>query len=283
MRISALNVHPIKGVRAVACDSSQVTKRGLAFDRRWLVVDADNKFQTQRNCAALAQVIATPTPDGIRLENAAMDAAIDVAFPMNGARRSVPVWSDHVNAVQADDEACAWLSKALEREVRLYFMDDEATRLSSEKWHEPGLVNFSDMYPVLIANTASLDALNQVIESSGGAPVGMERFRANIVVDGAEPWAEDFWKVIEIGDVVYDVVMPCDRCLVTTKDQQSGKTMGKEPLASLAKIRLSADPRINGVLFGWRAIPRSEGAIAVGDALTVLEARPEGWPLAIAS
>ena len=207
---------------------------------------------------------------------------MDVAIPTSGARRSVPVWSDQVDAVVADDEACAWLSKALDREVRLYFMDEAAERLSSEKWHKPGLVNFSDMYPVLIANTASLDALNQVIENGGDAPVGMERFRANIVVEGADPWAEDFWKVIEIGDVIYDVVMPCDRCVVTTKDQQSGATMGKEPLKSLAKIRLSADPRINGVLFGWRAIPRSEGNIAVGDVLRVLETRPEGWPLAAA-
>ncbi len=282
MKISSLYIHPIKGVRAVSRDASLVTDRGMAFDRRWLVIDDDNQFLTQRNCAALARIIATPTPAGIRLESAVMDAAIDVPFPVNTSRQSVPIWSDHVDAVWADEPSSEWLSTALGRGARLCFMDAEAERLSSEKWSVPQPVSFADMHPVLIANTASLAALNRVIENDGGAPVEMERFRPNIVIDGADPWAEDFWKTIQLGDVVFDIVMPCDRCVVTTKDQQSGETMGKEPLASLAKIRRSADPRVNGVLFGWRAVPRNEGNIAVGNKLVIVESRPEGWPLAAA-
>lgn len=283
MKISSLFVHPIKGVRALPCDASLVTDRGLVFDRRWLVTDAYNDFLTQRNCAALARINAIPTSTGIRLANTEMDAAIDVPFPSNNSRHSVPIWSDHVDAALADEEACMWLSAALGRDARLYFMDAEAERLSSDKWCTPGPVSFADMYPVLIAATASLEALNTVIENGGGAPVGMDRFRPNIVIDGCEPWAEDFWKTIQLGDVVFDIVMPCDRCVVTTTDQQSGEVMGKEPLASLAKIRRSADPRINGVLFGWRAVPRNVGNISVGDALVIVEPRPEGWPLALSN
>ena len=282
MKISSLFIHPIKGVRAVSRDTSLVTDRGLAFDRRWIATDEDNRFLTQRNCSALAQITATPTSTGIRLATAALDAVIDVPFPANTSRHSVPIWSDHVDAVLADEPACKWLSAALGLGARLYFMDASAERLSSEKWSAPQPVSFADMHPVLIASTSSLNALNQVIENGGGATVCMERFRPNIVIDGSDAWAEDFWKTIQLGDVVFDIVMPCDRCVVTTTDQQSGEVMGKEPLASLAKIRRSADPRINGVLFGWRAVPRNEGNIGVGDALEVLESRPEGWPLASA-
>ena len=274
-------MHPIKGVRAFSCDASFVTDRGLAFDRRWLATDADNNFLTQRNCGGLARITATPIPAGIQLASDAIDSTIDVLFPEKAPPKKVPVWSDQVDAALASESACAWLSKALGCEARLYYMDAAARRLSSEKWSTPSPVNFADMHPVLITNTSSLDALNQLIDKNGRAPIGMERFRPNIVIDCNDPWAEDLWKTIRLGKVVFDLVMPCDRCVVTTTDQQSGEVTGKEPLASLNKIRRSADPRINGVLFGWRAIPRNEGNIAVGDVLEIIEERRERWPLAL--
>lgn len=282
MHIASLFTHPVKGGRAVQCEGSRVTARGLASDRCWLVTDAQGVFLTQRNCAALAKIIATPTPSGVRLASETMDADIDVSFPENTPRQTITIWGDNVDAVLAGAAACDWLSAALGRNGRFYFMDTDAERRTSDKWGVPAPVSFADAFPVLITTTASLAALNQEIARNGGAAVGMERFRPNIVVAATDSWSEDFWKTIRLGDVVFDLVKPCDRCVVTTKDQQSGEAMGKEPLTSLAIIRRSADPRINGVLFGWNAVPRNQGEIAVGDALVIIEPRPEGWPLAVA-
>jgi uncharacterized protein YcbX len=93
----------------------------------------------------------------------------------------------------------------------------------------------------------------------------MARFRPNLVVHCDDAWAEDGWSQLKIGEVVLDLVKPSDRCIVTTTDQRTGERMGKEPLASLARIHRSSDPRIKGVLFGVNAVPRSLGALRVGD------------------
>ena len=108
----------------------------------------------------------------------------------------------------------------------------------------------------------------------------MKRFRPNIVVEGADPWAEDFWKAVRIGGVEIDVAKPCDRCIVTTLDQATGEKTGREPLKTLHKIRRSVHPDLpNVVLFGWNSAPRGAGEIAVGDAVEIIEDRPEGCPL----
>ena len=107
----------------------------------------------------------------------------------------------------------------------------------------------------------------------------MARFRPNIVIGCDEPWREDYWKALRIGGIEIDLVKPCDRCVVTTKDQATGASMGKEPLASLARLRRSADPRINGVLFGWNSVPRAPGHIEIGERVEILAVRPEGFPL----
>jgi uncharacterized protein YcbX len=109
----------------------------------------------------------------------------------------------------------------------------------------------------------------------------MTRFRPNIVVDCDQPWTEDTWKLLRIGAVELELVKPSDRCIVTTTDQATGARMGKEPLASLARLRRSADPRINGVLFGWNAVPRVLGEITVGARVEILQERPEGFPLSV--
>ena len=131
----------------------------------------------------------------------------------------------------------------------------------------PVPVSFADAFPVLVTTTASLAALNREIEGHGGQAVRMGQFRPNLVIDCNEAWAEDRWTKLQIGEVVLDLVKPCDRCVVTTTDQTTGEINGKEPLASLARIRRSTDPRIKGVLFGVNAVPRALGRIRIGDAV----------------
>src|SRR3712207_6493830 len=106
----------------------------------------------------------------------------------------------------------------------------------------------------------------------------MERFRPNLVIEGSAAWAEDRWARVRIGAVAIDLVKPCARCSATTVDPERGLVAGKEPLAALRRIRMSADRRVPGVLFGWNAVPRGLGAVRVGDPVEVASTR-ESWPI----
>lgn len=280
LSVAAMRIYPVKGVRGVSLDEVVAEPRGLARDRRWLIVDGENNFITQRENGRLAMIRAEITDRGLQL-SADGAGAIDVAAPDGAARKSASVWRDQVDVAIADDGA-DWLSEFLGEPCRLAFMDDAARRATPEKWGAAAPVSFADSFPFLFATTASLRALNETIAADGGAPVGMERFRPNIVIDTDEPWAEDHWARLDVGGTAFDLVKPCDRCVVTTRDQMTGEATGKEPLKSLAKLRRSADERVSGVLFGWNARLSGEGGvIRVGDPVEIIERREEGWPLAV--
>lgn len=279
MKVVSLHVYPIKGTRAVDLDRAQLHQRGLEHDRRWLIVKPDGYFTTQRSHATLAAIQATPTREGLRLSALGMPE-LDVATPDGRDRLAVAVWEHRVDAALADKAASDWLTKFFGEELRLVHMDAGAERLKQSVWTpSPLQISFADAYPVLIATTGSLAAVNKEIARTGGQGVTMRRFRPNIVIDDPNPWADDFWASIKIGKTEFDLIKPCDRCVVTQKDQLTGATTGEEPLAALRTLRMSADPRVKGVLFGWNASPRTLGEIKIGDAVEVLAKRPEGFPI----
>lgn len=274
MRVVSLHIHPVKGMRAVDVARARVEARGLAGDRRWLVVDEVGVFLSQRTHARLATINAVFDGDALVLSTADL-APIRVSIPDSGKRRRVIVWDAHISAALADEAAGEWLSPLLGEDASLVYMDETADRKKASIWTPaPIPVSFADAFPVLVTTTGSLAALNADIEKHGGEAAPMPRFRPNIVIDCDEPWAEDRWTQITIGDVALDLVKPCARCIVTTTDQKTGARMGKEPLAALVRQRQSADPRINGVVFGVYAAPRALGEIAVGDDVRVSSAAP---------
>ncbi len=268
MRVASLHIHPVKGMRALDVARAQVEPRGLAGDRRWLVVDAGDAFLTQRSHPHLATMTATTTT-GVEI-SADGFGALEVATPSGAARRKVVVWSSEVDAAATGADADAFISDLIGEETHLAYMDERALRLKTSVWTAtPVAVSFADAFPVLVTTTGALAALNRDIEKHDGQPVSMARFRPNIVIDCDEPFAEDAWAQIRIGDVALDLVKSSDRCIVTTTDQRTGERKGKEPLAALARIHRSTDPRINGVIFGENAVPRSFGEICVGDAVEI--------------
>lgn len=273
MRIAGINVYPVKSGAGIPLDSAELTPTGLAGDRRWLVADEEGVFVTQRQLPALARLRALPTAAGLRLE---LDGeGVDVAVPPAGGPR-VParVWHDGLDLSEVA-EAAPWLSRRLGRPLRLLHQPEDEIRPVSPDWGAPGdRVSMADGFPILVATTASLDAVREM----AGPGIGMERFRPNLVVDGAAPWAEDGWARLAIGDVVLDLVKPCARCPITTTDQALGEVTGPEPLATLRRVRRSGDPRVPGLLFGWNAIPRRLGTVCLGDAVEVVETR-EPWPI----
>jgi hypothetical protein len=270
VRIASLHLYPVKALRAVDVERVDVEARGFKGDRRFMVVDAGGRFLTQRSHPVLATINARSVGGGLILSDERGE--IRVGTPDGGRRRKVVVWSSEVDAAVADAGAGDWLSERVGEPADLVYFDAGSDRLKVSVWTEDCVpVGFADAFPVLLANTASLAALNRDIEAHGGAAVPMRRFRPNLVIGSDAPWAEDRWRRIKIGAVEIDLVKPSDRCVVTTTDQTTGARMGKEPLAALARLRRSTDPRINGVLFGVNAVPRVLGAIRVGDPVAVLD------------
>ncbi|MGE0409205.1 MAG: MOSC domain-containing protein [Amphiplicatus sp.] len=278
LNVGALCIYPLKGARGIALERAALEPRGFEHDRRWLAADGEGVFLTQREAPALARIEARPIADGLHLRTEGVgDVAVALDGP--GPRGRVKLWRDEIDALAGGAAADAFLSAALGREARLFYMDDAARRATSARWSAAGPVSFADGYPLLLAATASLDALNAAIVESGGVPVGMDRFRPNLVIEGAAPWAEDRWRRLRIGDAEIELVKPCDRCIVTTTDQETGERRGREPLRTLNRLRLSAHPEVKGVLFGWNAVVRKAGVLSKGDEAGIVEARPEGWPL----
>ncbi|MQW88453.1 MOSC domain-containing protein [Sinorhizobium saheli] len=277
MEVIGINIHPLKSGRAVPQTAVKVNLDGLAGDRRFMLVEPDGRFITQRELQALAQVEARHADGGVHLRMNGEE--LSVRFDPD-RRLDVRVWSSDVNAAVADDAANAALSGWFGRPVKLVHMDEAAERFVGAEWAGTAApVGFADGFPVLITTTGSLADLNRTLVEKGQEPVGMERFRTNILIDCQEPWEEDLWESLEIAGIAFDLVKPCARCIMTTQDQVTGERIGGNPIQGLAEKRMSADRRVAGVLFGWNAVPRGEGTVRLGDEARIIHRRAERWPM----
>lgn len=264
MRVTSLHMYPIKGCYRVDLASAQVEPWGLAGDRRWLLVDpATGVALTQRDLPVLTRIRPVAAPGGLVVGTPGQ-VDLDVAAPAGGARMAVEVWRSRLKAARAGAAADAWFSAAVGRDVALVYLDDPTQRGIDPGYGDAAdRVSFADGYPVLLANEASLDALNAWSDE----PVPMTRFRPNVVVSGARAWAEDDWigRRLRIGGVTFRVPKPCARCVVTTTDQETGEK-GREPLRALGRFRRYPA----GLLFAVNLIPDGVGGIAVGDRVSAV-------------
>ena len=226
--------------------------------------------------------------------------------PDRGHRQEVTVWHSNVPGLVYNGEVSEWFSDALQRNCQLVLMPESTERHVSERFDQgKDIVSFADGYPLMLLGEGSLAELNHRIEEKykdadegvrgplykdadegvrGPAPVPMNRFRPNLVVRGSDPFEEDKWAKIRVGEAVFRVVKPCGRCVITTIDPARGEFDGKEPLKTLATFRMAKDvfptsygafeQKPNAVLFGENLIPENPGTtITVGDEITVLEMR----------
>ncbi|MFE2560021.1 MOSC domain-containing protein [Streptomyces sp. NPDC059352] len=269
--LRSVHVHPVKAMRALTSTEAEVQPWGLAADRRWAVVDAAGKVVTQRRHPRMALATAEPLADGGVALSAPGHPPLVVEVPHPSTTVTVEIFDKFVEAVPAHPEAAAWLSAFLETEARLVHMDaPEHRRPVDPEYALPGeTVSFADGYPLLVATTASLDALNSLIARGDHAhegPLPMNRFRPNLVIGGTAPWAEDGWTRLAVGEVTFRVARPCGRCVVTTTDQSTAER-GKEPLRSLALHRKSG----GRVIFGQNLVPEHRGTVRVGDPVKILD------------
>jgi uncharacterized protein len=267
MKLSQIHIYPIKSCGNLSVQTAHVQSRGLQYDRRWMLVDADGKFVTGRQQSQIVLIHAQPDESGLSLSAPGMKS-LRVDMPNTQAERiPVTVWKDGMTALVADKSAHEWLSEFLKQPVRLVYMDDGVQRRVAGNHYfgdAPQVVSFADGYPLLLISQASLDSLNQKLSS----PISMLRFRPNLVIDGVDaPHAEDQWQRIRIGEVEFELVKTCTRCVFTTVDPQTGaRDPSGEPLNTLKTYRRSDD----GVIFGMNVIAKQTGTIYLNDPVIVL-------------
>jgi uncharacterized protein YcbX len=265
--LSAIHIFPLKSGAPLPQNAACVETRGLADDRRWMVIDSAGKFVTGRQLARLTLVRARPNGTGTHLAAPGMPD-LHVEAPTSGTRVDTAVWDSPVSPLLAAQDAQQWISTFLGSPHRLVYMDDDCARplkaMYEGRYGEDGdYVSFADGFPLLLISQAALDHLNGKL----ARPVPMLRFRPNLVVAGTEPHAEDGWKRIRVGEAEFDVAKPCVRCVFTTVDFERGeRDASGEPLRTLTTYRRSA----NGVTFGQNLIPRRLGTVRVGDRVDVL-------------
>jgi uncharacterized protein YcbX len=266
--LSVINVFPVKSCAPLVLDHATVEARGLAGDRRWMVVDAHGKFVTGRQLARLTLIHPHPDGTALRLEAPGMpDLRID-APPADGPRIDTAVWEAAVAPLLADATAHAWLSNFLGAELRLVHMDAACMRPVKAMYEgrygrDEDEVSLADAFPLLLISQAALDHLNTKLAQ----PVPMLRFRPNLVVAGTAAHAEDGWKRIRIGEIEFELPKACTRCVFTTVDFERGeRDPSGEPLRTLTTYRRTPD----GVTFGQNLIPRGRGTLRVGDPVEIL-------------
>lgn len=261
MKISALAIYPVKSLGPVALDSALVEPRGLAGDRRWMIVDEANRFVTRRECPGLARIAMSIEAEGrYRLTHPDGEAMLE---PVAASRSLTPVvvWRDSVDAVLVENEASQLISSVEGRTVRLAYMTEASIRPVDPGQARSGeIVSFADGYPILVTTEASLAALNAQLEM----PVPMARFRPNIVLAGDMPtWAEAGWGALTMNEVRLRIAKPCARCIVITQQPETGERA--EGNAVPSALRKLGQFNKEGVVFGMNAIPDVPGRIAIGD------------------
>lgn len=268
-RLVSIHIYPVKSLHGVAPDTAEVEPWGLAGDRRYMLVDPDGRFLSQRRHPVLTQAGAEPLPGGgVRLTAARHTGLPELVVPppSGDALVDVTVWRSALPAAPCVDKAHAWFSELLGTDVRLVHLDDPTRRpVNPARGRETDRVSFADGYPLLLTTTGSLRRLNGWLAETGTDPLPMNRFRPSIVVDEEEPFAEDGWRRIRVGAVDFRVAKPCGRCVVTTTDQHTG-ARAAEPLRTLGRHRRFGDQ----LVFGQNLIPDGTGAVHVGDRVDVV-------------
>jgi uncharacterized protein YcbX len=261
MRITALYTHPVKGAHRLDHESVAVDPWGLAGDRRWMLVDDDGVGITQRDDPRLARIRVRAEAGGLALSAPGLPD-LHVREPAEGPEEFVRVFSSHEKAPARIAES-RWVTAYLGRPARLAWQADPTGREVQGPALPGDSTSLADGYPVLLANSASLDAVNDWLAEAGAEPVPMTRFRPNLVVSGAPAWAEDDWlgRRLRVGDVWFRAATACARCVVTTIDQETGERTG-QPLKILGRHRRYAE----GLLFAINLIPDTPyGVVRVGD------------------
>jgi uncharacterized protein len=268
LQLSEIYVYPIKSLGGVRLTHAEITDRGLQYDRRWMLIDENNRFISQREYPELAvfkvdlytdYMIITDSKRNLSLMN-----KLNRDFSELLEKITVTIWDDEVEAYEVSEICNQFFSEGLQKPVRLVYMKDENIRKTDAQYSLKGdeITSFSDGYPILIIGQSSMDDLNNRMAE----PLSILRFRPNFVFTGGEAFEEDEWHEFTVGNVRFFGVKPCARCVMTTVDPTTGEKKGKEPLLTLNKYRKAG----NKILFGQNVLISQLGKVSVGDNIEVI-------------
>ena len=257
LRLSELHIYPIKSARGISLSSARVDLRGLEHDRRWMVVDEQGIFLTQRSIPRMALIGVELSSTHLAVTAEGMNQLRVPLKHESGDSLRVHVWDDSFDAMAAGPEEAAWFTKMLSRPCRLVYMSDDTERLVNPKYSpEKSVVSFADAFPFMLISQASLNDLNtRLVE-----PVPMNRFRPNLVLEGCDPYEEDTWASLRIGTVGFRVAKPCSRCTVPTVNQETG-IRASEPVLTLGSYRTTGGK----IYFGQNLTHEARGILTVDD------------------
>jgi len=264
MLLSEIWIYPVKSLGGIRVTEAHVEEKGLKYDRRWMIVDENGKFLTQRVNTKMALLNVSLHQEGLTItEKFNSRNQISVPFePVSSQILQVKVWDDVVLARTVCDQADQWLTEQLGKNVRIVEMAAVTERKMNPEYALPGaLVSFADDFPYLLISEASLDDLNSKLEET----VDMKRFRPNFVVSGTEAFAEDSWNNIKIGNVTFKVSKPCERCILITIDPETG-VKGREPLKTLSTYRKVGKE----IFFGQNLVSQTKGIVREGEKIMLL-------------
>ena len=268
IKVSSIHIYPIKSTKGISLPHAKVEELGLAFDRRFIISDPSGQFITARTEPRLCLVKTKLIAQGLELSAPEMPTLTLSYEEFTDEYQNVTIWDDEVAGQLCSNSASKWFSDYLQRPCRLLFFGESSSRERKPNTDNSRKLAFADGYPLLLISQASLDNLNSRLEDNQQQSVSMAQFRPNIVIDNCSPFDEDTWQHIRIGEVEFKVSKPCERCIFTTVNPESGeKHPQQQPLRTLKSFR-KAD---NGeVFFGQNLIALNSGTINQGDALTVI-------------
>jgi uncharacterized protein len=262
LQISELYIYPVKSLGGILVQQAELTDRGFKYDRRWMLVDEQNQFLTQRTHAIMAMLQTAITSAGIEVYHKQQQhERILIPFENESNERlTVQVWDDVCEAVAVSKELDEWFSRMLHLKCRLVYMPEQSQRKVDPDYaiDQKNITSFSDGYPVLLIGQASLADLNKRLPQE----LPINRFRPNIVFTGGAPYEEDEMEKFLINGIEFYGVKLCSRCVLTTINQDNMEKQ-KEPLKTLATYRMLH----NKIYFGQNVLYNATGIINVGDAL----------------
>ncbi|SDD89446.1 MOSC domain-containing protein [Pedobacter soli] len=263
--LSEIYVYPIKSLGGFSLNEAELEEKGLKYDRRWMLVDENGTFITQRKHFELA-LLQVSIADGKLTVTHKLTPAQYISFGLDedtGIAVPVTIWNDTVTGVEVNPEVSNWFSAYLKFKVKLVKMPLAEKRFVDRDYAtNDEIVSFADGYPCLMIGQSALNGLNEKLQE----PVLMDRFRPNFVFTGGEPHEEDRFKTFYIGEIPFSAVKPCARCVLITIDQQTGEK-GQEPLRTLASYR-TVNKKI---MFGQNLLPQALGTIRIGDEIKVVD------------
>jgi uncharacterized protein YcbX len=263
LNVSQLFIYPIKSLGGISLETAQVTERGFLYDRRWMLVDKESQFLTQRTTAQLALLKVMVGEDGLTVQHKKNGSSIEIPFEAEGESLQVAVWSDTCKAIEVSEQISEWFSDTLSLDCKLVFMPDTSRRRVDTRYaSSKEITSFTDGYPFMMIGQASFDDLNSRLAE----PLPIDRFRPSIVFTGATPFEEDTWAQFKINETSFYGAKLCARCVVTTINQDEG-TKGQEPLLTLSTYRKHR----NKIYFGQNLLHNGFGNITVGDVIEVAE------------